>query len=331
MPIITVPVLLGSAAAASALFGGKKTYDGVASIRRARAIRDVAKARHQRHVELVDMARAQLTHQIVALEEERLEARAIVETIVEYLRAIGNEARQQLAASLDAVGVDVNELPERTFQFFEPRSDVRNLAAVAGASTAASGAATFVATHFGIASTGTAISGLSGAAANSAMLAWLGGGSLASGGGGMALGSIVLSGVSVGPAVALGGLVLAKKGAKAETQATLSEADVNRAIGELDVLIAFSRQVERRAEELRSVTHEVGRRAAARIALLPDAAEFTPENDKHVSSFQRSVMLAKTLSELCQVQVVDEDGNLGDEVTGVLAAGYELLAVEEDG
>lgn len=45
---------------------------------------------------------------------------------------------------------------------------------------------------FGAASTGTAISSLSGAAATNATLAWLGGGSLAAGGGGMAAGSVVL-------------------------------------------------------------------------------------------------------------------------------------------
>ena len=45
-----------------------------------------------------------------------------------------------------------------------------------------------VATTFGVASTGTAISTLSGAAATNAALAWLGGGALAAGGGGMAAG-----------------------------------------------------------------------------------------------------------------------------------------------
>lgn len=50
-----------------------------------------------------------------------------------------------------------------------------------------------VATTFGVASTGTAISALSGAAATNAALAWLGGGALAAGGGGMAAGSAFLA------------------------------------------------------------------------------------------------------------------------------------------
>ena len=50
-----------------------------------------------------------------------------------------------------------------------------------------------VATTFGVASTGTAISTLSGAAATNAALAWLGGGSLVAGGGGMAAGNAFLA------------------------------------------------------------------------------------------------------------------------------------------
>lgn len=54
-------------------------------------------------------------------------------------------------------------------------------------------AAMWVATTFGAASTGTAISTLSGAAASNAALAWLGGGALAAGGGGTAAGGALLA------------------------------------------------------------------------------------------------------------------------------------------
>lgn len=63
------------------------------------------------------------------------------------------------------------------------------VAVVALGPTAAMG----IATTFGVASTGTAISALSGAAATNAALAWLGGGALAAGGGGMAAGNAFLA------------------------------------------------------------------------------------------------------------------------------------------
>ncbi len=51
----------------------------------------------------------------------------------------------------------------------------------------------WIATTFGTASTGAAISGLSGAAATNAALAWIGGGALAAGGGGMSAGTAFLA------------------------------------------------------------------------------------------------------------------------------------------
>lgn len=62
-----------------------------------------------------------------------------------------------------------------------------------GIATLGPTAAMGVATTFGVASTGTAISSLSGAAATNAALAWLGGGTLAAGGGGMAAGQLLLN------------------------------------------------------------------------------------------------------------------------------------------
>lgn len=64
-----------------------------------------------------------------------------------------------------------------------------------GAGVAALGptAAMGIATTFGVASTGTAISALHGAAATNAALAWLGGGALSAGGGGMVAGKALLA------------------------------------------------------------------------------------------------------------------------------------------
>ncbi|MDT3843372.1 MAG: hypothetical protein LIV11_02165 [Bacillota bacterium] len=85
----------------------------------------------------------------------------------------GMEQRKALEASAKSAGVGV--------------------AAGAAVASMAPTAAMWVATTFGTASTGTAISALSGAAATNAALAWLGGGALAAGGGGMAAGHALLA------------------------------------------------------------------------------------------------------------------------------------------
>lgn len=78
----------------------------------------------------------------------------------------------------------------------------------------------------GVASTGTAISTLSGAAATNAILAWLGGGALAVGGGGMALGTTVLGGLVTGPALFTAGLFVQGKLAQIKTNFDRHEKDV---------------------------------------------------------------------------------------------------------
>ena len=73
-----------------------------------------------------------------------------------------------------------------------------------------------------------AISGLSGAAATNAALAWLGGGALAAGGGGMAAGNALLAlagpvGWAIGGASLLcGGVLLGSKNKKVAEEATKS-------------------------------------------------------------------------------------------------------------
>ena len=83
--------------------------------------------------------------------------------------------------------------------------------AMAGVGVATLGptAAMGVATTFGVASTGTAISTLSGAAASNAALAWLGGGALAAGGGGAAAGEAILAAAGpIGLAIAGASIVI---------------------------------------------------------------------------------------------------------------------------
>lgn len=112
----------------------------------------------------------------------------------------------------------------------------------AGAAVATFGptAAMALATTFGTATTGTAISALSGAAATNAALAWLGGGSLAVGGGGMAAGSAFLAllgpigwgigGIAVGSSMFLVG----RKNNKIAQQANQASDEIEKYISRIE-------------------------------------------------------------------------------------------------
>lgn len=101
-------------------------------------------------------------------------------------------------------------------------------AAVGGAvGTATAYGAFMAAVSWGTASTGVAISGLSGTAATNAALALLGGGSLAAGGAGVAGGATLLTGLVVAPAalLAVGGLYWAARRSRRQRQELLEKLD----------------------------------------------------------------------------------------------------------
>lgn len=130
-------------------------------------------------------------------------------------------------------------------------------------------AAMWTATTFGVASTGTAIASLSGAAAENAALAWLGGGSLATGGGGMVAGKALLS--LAGPiGIGIAGLFIAKalknKSEKEELQRKKYKVlnDIRENNKTLDSL---SCEIERLTKETDAMWASVGEQVNANASL----------------------------------------------------------------
>ncbi len=136
----------------------------------------------------------------ISLYQSRLRSIDLLDMVTELVNSIANTPK---SFSEDIKEIYHEKADFRGSESFarEELSSARKSAAGAGAGVAAGmavasmapSAAMWVATTFGTASTGTAISTLSGAAAMNAAMAWLGGGALAAGGGGMAAGSAFLA------------------------------------------------------------------------------------------------------------------------------------------
>ena len=126
-----------------------------------------------------------------SLGQKRVHASKVLEQAAQYLRGVARD--HQLEALPEVPNEDLEE-------WITLQSDLAKSLGVgiAGSTvsgvTAAGGSILYTAAGlFGVASTGTRIAGLTGAAAHGARLAWIGGGALATGGGGVALGSAVLN------------------------------------------------------------------------------------------------------------------------------------------
>ncbi|UVW30695.1 hypothetical protein [Massilia sp. H6] len=180
---------------------------------------------------------------------------------------------------------------------------------------AASGALAAMGAYSGVgtlaaASTGTMISGLSGAAATNATLAWLGGGALSAGGFGMAGGAIALGGIVLGPALAIGGFMMASKAEEALTQARAYEAKADTAIAELKKVTLALSALRANAKELSS--------ALSRVAKRFDAVKVDDDSDPE--AFATMVMVGKGLKNLLDIAIMEEDGaavaNLKAKISG---------------
>ena len=125
------------------------------------------------------------------LGHKRVQASNTLQEAAQYLRGV---ARQYQMDSLPEIpDEDLEEwitLQSELAKSLGPGIAGSTVSAV----TAAGGNILYTAAGlFGVASTGTRIAGLSGATAHGARLAWIGGGALAAGGGGIALGSTILN------------------------------------------------------------------------------------------------------------------------------------------
>ena len=104
----------------------------------------------------------------------------------------------------------------------------------AGLSASAVFGAAGLGVAIGEASTGTAISTLSGAAFDNALMAWLGGGALEAGGLGIAGGIIVLSALAIIPALFMVGIGLSLKGEKVLTEANSFKYKIEKEISKMN-------------------------------------------------------------------------------------------------
>jgi hypothetical protein len=325
MPIF-IPFIIGAVVTAAGGVGAKKGYDGVQGVRGASAMVKAATARHRVRVGVLDSARGHISKELQMLQELRQQtALSTLGRIVTLLQELERSGRVRGVDSFKRVGVKPEEVRAFTGQYVNAGGLLKGGVVAAGMGAGASSAAASFVTTFATASTGTAISGLSGAAANSALLAWLGGGSLATGGLGMAGGAVVAGGIAVAPAVLVGGLILAAQAEKALEQATKFSSEVDVAIAKIDMLVALLRRAERRVGELASLTRGVDARAhLAMDALEAIVPTFDDERDEDVEKLRAAVLLCTALGQIIDVRVLDDDGQL-DSATDVLLDQYSHL------
>lgn len=231
---MAIPLILWGAAAALGATGVVKGAKAVSNMSDAKDIGERAERRHRLKLRELDESRDKTNNKFEELGKLKLD---IFSNQIYHIVQI---LKQQKDAGSTLEGFDskfsieeLKQMEKMAIQSIElERGLLSGAAGGALAGLGAYGSVGLLAT----ASTGTAISTLSGAAATNATLAWLGGGSLAAGGFGMTGGMIALGGIVAGPALAIGGFMLASKAEEALTRAYQYSADVDEAIEKIELV-----------------------------------------------------------------------------------------------
>jgi hypothetical protein len=195
---------------------------------------------------------------------------------------------------------------------------VRGIVGSAGAGVATSAAARAAVVRFGAASTGRSLRLLSGATAQRATLAWWGGGSLQSGGGGMRLGRVVQYAPVIGPAILVAGLSIKVEGAKAKATAQQHHGEVQIEMAKLDGRDELLLAVRARIAE---IEHVLTRLIADATTAFKRLEAETKDGAIPPESFQRAMIVVAAVRNVATAPIADEDGKL-DDGTGAMLVRY---------
>jgi len=178
------------------------------------------------------------------------------------------------------------------------------------------------------ASTGTAIASLSGAAATNATLAWLGGGALSAGGFGMAGGMAVLGGIVAGPVLAVGGIMMASKAEEAKETARANHDKAKAAAEQMNsaciVLDGIYRRVEEFIEILEPLNETFKNHITALEYVVINSRDYRTYNPTQKELVMITASIAKTVKNMCDAPIIDENGEVTRKSKELLGKAKEL-------
>lgn len=181
----------------------------------------------------------------------------------------------------------------------------------------------------GTASTGTAIGGLTGVAATNATLAWLGGGSLAAGGFGMAGGMAVLGGIVAGPVLAVGGMIMASKAQEAKEDAYANRGKANVAAEQMKTAQVVTEGITLRVTQIHDVLSGLNNGFKDLLLglqlLVKNATDYRSYSEEDRKGVMMAAMVAKTLKNIMETPVIDERGAITSTSRKVLDESTELM------
>ena len=303
-----IPFIFGAAAAAAAITGAVQAIAGMDKLNQARQIGESAQQKYENELKELEINKEKLEQ--IAQNYVKLHVdvnRLTIKRFLSLIQSLDQNFSKKDVNVLRNLKISSNQCKKYQGYVLQAEELFSGGSTMLKVGTITSQGLVALTGIIGTASTGTAISSLSGAAATNATLAWFGGGSLASGGGGMALGSLVLGGVALGSALMVGGFIVAEKGDEALIKAKEYQSQVNQAIIQIHSATSFLKQVEKRITDLSNIVRSLDNR----IIQILNKLESKPfDYNKNINSLKWLVTLVKTLEKIQKTPLLDKKGNL---------------------
>jgi len=317
IPLVLIGLATGTGVGglATGVLGGLKMKD-------ARATADAAQKRYDESMARTEERVGETNERIHEYGQQQGQAhRLVIERMAAFIERYRWQVSQSSAQLLDGIDAEQRGIEAFAGALTADVDWIKGAGMAAATGTGALVGIPSVVTTLGAASTGTAISSLSGAAAQSATMAYLGGGSLAVGGGGVALGTAALGVVTIGPTMLVGGLTLNGQGEKAVTKAKEYEATVAIAVEDHAAFRSFLDTLDARVEEVSGVLAGLVERAQDALSTL-EQLDF--DSKQHTAEFQRAMSLTRAVRDICTVPLVAKDGQMNSDMTRVILKYKEM-------
>lgn len=321
-----IPFILGAIAIGTAAAGVGAGVKGFMNNSEANDINALANSTIDTAKDNLDKSREATFYSLEALGREK-----IYVFDVSIKRFIDSFEKLKNVDISDSVGIDeINKLKFDKAYFDELKESSLQVTSMLAGGIGGVGACALAAfgaysatMAFGAASTGTAIASLSGVAATNATLAFLGGGSLAAGGLGMAGGMTVLGGLVAGPALAVMGFVTLGASSKKLDDAYSNLAEANKISEELETLRVSTNFIRRRAQMFERLLIRVDSLYSKAIDNLEevidefgtDYSSYSEDAKKVVAS---NIKLTQTIKAILDTPILTDNGSISEESTRLL-------------
>lgn len=323
---MAVPVIVGVGMGVSALYGIYKGGKGVVDNKDAKALNESSQKIIERATENLDAARAICEKSLSELGSTKMES--ITNTMGNFITVFEKLKNVELKSTPDLESLKIAEFSYQILD--EIKQEVSLLTSSGLGITGGTSAGAMMAFGafkgtmlLGTASTGTAIGTLSGAAATNATLAWLGGGSLASGGFGIAGGTMVLGSIVAGPALAIAGWFIGNKAAT-----NLNDAKSNKVLADkfwTDAKTSITltdgiTEVAIRALEIMSELRKTSRRATKALSKVIEdyGVDYSSYDETSKTIVIKAVKSIQLLKALVDTPILNEKGELlGDAMANI--------------